>query len=67
MTNEQASEYAAAVQKLAPFNVGLFSAAAVAECLKFVGEVPNLHRIMSRRPTQRQLIWPAIVRNSDFG
>src|SRR5271170_6671380 len=44
MTNEQASEYAAAVQKLAPFNVALLSAAdAVAECLKLVGDLPNLH------------------------
>jgi integrase len=38
MTNEQASEYAAAVQKLKPFNVGLLSAAdAMAEALKLVG------------------------------
>src|ERR1019366_4175724 len=38
MTNEQASEYAASVQKLKPFNVGLLSAAdAVAEALKLVG------------------------------
>jgi integrase len=38
MTNDQASEYAAAVQKLKPFNVGLLSAAdAVAEALKLVG------------------------------
>jgi integrase len=44
MTNEQASEYAAAVQKLAPFNVALLSAAdAVAGCLKLVGDLPNLH------------------------
>ncbi len=44
MTNEQASEYAAAVQKLAPFNVALLSAAdSVAECLKLVGDLPNLH------------------------
>jgi integrase len=44
MTNEQASEYAAALQKLAPFNVGLLSAAdAVAGSLKLVGDLPNLH------------------------
>jgi integrase len=44
MTNEQASEYAAAVQKLAPFKVALLSAAdSVAECLKLVGDLPNLH------------------------
>ena len=43
MTNAQASEYAAAVQKLAPFKVGLLSAAdTVAECLKLVGDLPNL-------------------------
>ena len=38
MTNDQASEYAAAVQKLKPFNVGLLSAAdTMAEALKLVG------------------------------
>ena len=43
MTNEQASEYAAAVQKLAPFNVGLLSAADdLAECLKLVGDLSKL-------------------------
>ena len=43
MTNEQASEYAAAVQKLAPFNVGLLSAAdAVAEAFKLVGGLTDL-------------------------
>jgi integrase len=38
MTNEQASEYAAAIQKLAPFGVGLLSGAdTLAEVLKSVG------------------------------
>ncbi len=44
MTNEQASEYAAAVQRLKPFNISLLSAAdALVECLKIVGDLPNLH------------------------
>src|SRR5436309_3114602 len=44
MTNEQAAEYAAAVQALAPFNLSLPAAAStVAECLKLVGDLPNLH------------------------
>ncbi len=43
MTNGQASEYAASVQKLAPFNVGLLSTAdAVAECLKLVGGLADM-------------------------
>jgi integrase len=43
LTNEQASEYAAAIQKLAPFGVGLLSAAGdLAECLKLVGNLSNL-------------------------
>jgi len=41
MTNEQASEYAAAVQKLKPANVALLSAAdTVAQALKFVSDLP---------------------------
>jgi integrase len=44
MTNEEASEYAASVQKLAPFNVALLSAAdTVAQCLTLVGDLANLH------------------------
>src|SRR6185369_11500146 len=44
MTNEQAAEYAAAVQALAPFNISLpATASTVAECLKLVGDLPNLH------------------------
>jgi integrase len=43
MTNEQASEYAAASQRLAPLNVSLLSAAeAVTDCLKLVGDLANL-------------------------
>jgi integrase len=43
MTNEQAGEYAASVQKLKPFNVGLLSAAdAVAQALKFVSDLPGI-------------------------
>ena len=44
MTNEQASEYAATNQTLAPFGVGLLNAAnTLAECLKLVGDLPTLH------------------------
>ena len=44
MTNAEASEYAAAVQKLAPFNVGLLSAAdTMAGCLKIVGGLADLN------------------------
>lgn len=43
MTNEQASEYAAAVQTLKPFNVGLLSVAEnVAEALKFVSDLSGI-------------------------
>jgi len=44
MTNEQASDYAAAVQALEPFAVPLPAAAStLAECLKLVGNLPTLH------------------------
>ena len=44
MTNEQAADYAAAVQTLAPFNLSLpATAGTVAECLKLVDDLPNLH------------------------
>jgi len=43
MTNEQAAEYAASVQFLAPFNAPLLATAStVAECLKLVGDLPTL-------------------------
>jgi integrase len=43
MTREQAVEYATATQALAPFNVPLpATAVTVAECLKLVGDLPNL-------------------------
>ena len=46
MTNEQASEYAAAVQKLAPFNMGLLSAAdAVVNALKIIGGFDSLEKV----------------------
>ncbi len=45
LTNEQAAEYAAAVQTLAPFNLPLSTTAStVATCLKLVGgDLPSLH------------------------
>ncbi len=43
MTNEQASEYAASVQKVRPFNVSLLSAAdTVAQCLPLVGGLADV-------------------------
>ncbi|MGC9943802.1 MAG: hypothetical protein ABSE48_18395, partial [Verrucomicrobiota bacterium] len=43
MTNSQASEYAASVQKLEPFGVGLLSTIdATVEALKFVKDLQNL-------------------------
>lgn len=43
MTNEEAGEYAAAVQTLAPFNLSLpLAAATVSECINLVGDLPNL-------------------------
>jgi integrase len=46
MTNEQASEYAASVQKLAPFNAGLLSAAdAVANALKIIGGFDSVETV----------------------
>ena len=45
LTNEQAAEYAAAVQTLAPFNLPLSTTAStVTACLKLVGgDLPSLH------------------------
>lgn len=44
MTNEQAADYAAAVRTLAPFKISLPSVAStVAECLKLVGGLTDLH------------------------
>ena len=43
MTRGQAVDYASATQALAPFSVSLSAtAAAVAECLKLVGDLPTL-------------------------
>ena len=46
MTNEQASEYAAAVQKLAPFGLGLLSAAdTLANALKTIGGFETVEKV----------------------
>lgn len=43
LTNEQAADYAAAVQTLAPYHVGLpVAAGTLAECLKIVPDLPAL-------------------------
>lgn len=45
MTNEQAADYASAVQSLEPFKVSLPSAAStLADCLKIVGDLPSLQQ-----------------------
>jgi hypothetical protein len=44
LTNEQASDYASAIQSLAPFNLSLpATVSTVAECLKLLGDLPSLH------------------------
>jgi integrase len=44
LTNDQAAEYASIAQALAPYGVSLPAAAStLAECLKLVGDLPNLH------------------------
>ncbi len=44
MTNEQAADFAAAVQTLSRFKLSLPAVAStVAECLQLVGDLPNLH------------------------
>ena len=46
MTNAQASEYAASIQKIAPFNISLLSAAdAVASALKIIGGFDDLEKV----------------------
>jgi hypothetical protein len=63
MTNEQAGEYASAVQKLAPFNVSLLETAdTVAKCLKVLGELATVreavkfyaarHKQIQRKPVR---------------
>ena len=44
LTNEQASEYTAATQALAPFKLSLSATVGtLTECLKLVGDLPSLH------------------------
>ena len=60
LTNADASDYAAAVQALAPFKVALpVAASTLAECLKFVADLPNVlaackHYAASRKTTTRK-------------
>ena len=60
LTNAEASDYAAAVQALAPFKVALpVAASTLAECLKFVADLPNVlaacqHYAASRKTTTRK-------------
>jgi integrase len=61
MTREQAVDYTSATQGLAPFNVSLPAmAATVTECLKLVGDLPNMtaackfyaarHKLATKKP-----------------
>lgn len=44
LTNREASDYSAAIQALKPFNVAFGATiSTLAECLKLVGDLPNLH------------------------
>jgi integrase len=54
MTNEQAAEYASAVQSLAPFNVSLPAVAStVADCLKLIGgDLANLYAAVKSYSTR---------------
>ncbi len=55
MTNEQAADYAAAVQTLAPFSLSLSSmASTVAECLNLVGGLTDLHAAAKFYATRRK-------------
>jgi len=55
MTNEQAADYAAAVQTLAPFNLSLPSVAStVADCIKLVGGLTDLHAAAKFYATRRK-------------
>ena len=55
MTNKQAADYDAAVQTLAPFKLSLPSVAStVAECLKLVGGLTDLHAAAKFYATRRK-------------
>jgi integrase len=56
MTNEQASEYAAAVQSLDPFNLSLISAAdAVANALKTIGGFESMEKVKEAAAQEKLL------------
>ncbi len=62
MTQGQALEYAGAVQALAPFNVSVGAgAAALAECLKTVRDLPNLHAAVKFYAARFKTITPKRV------
>lgn len=57
MTNEQASEYAASVQKLKPWGLSLLSSAdTLAECLKLVGGLAEVQAACRWRATHHRRI-----------
>lgn len=62
MTNEQAADYAAAVQTLAPFNLALpATVSTLAECLKLVGDLPNLHAAAKFYAARHKTVTPKPV------
>lgn len=67
MTNEQAAEYAAALQNLAPYGVSLISATGtLAECLKLVGDLSTLQSaaksyLSRNKQIQRKRVSDAVV------
>lgn len=62
MTNKQASEYAAAVQSLAPFNVSLLATSdAVAGCLKLLGDLSALQAAAKFYAARNKRITPKRV------
>lgn len=62
MTRDQAIEYASAATTLKPFNVTVASAtAAIAECLKTVGDLANLHAAVKFYDARNKKITPKRV------
>lgn len=62
MTRDQAIEYANAAARLKPFNITVDAATAtVAECLKTVGNLPNIHAAVKFYAARHKKITPKRV------
>lgn len=67
MTNEQAAEYAASLQNLAPYGVSLIAATGtLAECLKLVGDLSTLQNaaksyVVRNKQLQRKRVEDAVA------